>query len=408
MYDSIHQFEPLIPENTAELEDLAFEVTNRSAELSRELHPVTISGIRSLLRVINSYYSNLIEGHNTHPIDVERAMHEDYSNDPAKRDRQIESLIHIDVQSKIENRLESDPYTDVANPEFLRWIHREFYDDLPESLRFVEGDGVREWVEAGEFRTREVAVGHHIPPTHTSINAFLDRFKEFYDFSRIHGTKKLIAIAAAHHRLMWVHPFLDGNGRVARLFTDACFFRIGLSGYGIWNVSRGVARRNSDYKRYLDAADFPREGDPDGRGNLSNRTLTDFCSFFLEVCMDQATYMSSILNPSDLLSRIENYVDRSVQGLIVDEKGTKAEPLHSRAGVILGQAALMGELPRSTIAEIVGMSDRTARNVTKLLVDEGLLIPASDWHRSPLRLGFPIRAAAYWFPNLFPEVASGY
>lgn len=403
MYDSIHQFEPLIPENTTELEDLAFDVINRSAELSRELHPITISGVRNLLRVINSYYSNLIEGHNTHPIDVERAMREDYSNDPAKRDRQIESLIHIGVQGKIEGRLESDPDTDVAHPEFLRWIHREFYDGLPESLRFVEGDGAREWVDAGEFRTLEVAVGHHIPPTCTSIAAFLDRFDEFYDFSRIHGTKKLVAIAAAHHRLMWIHPFLDGNGRVARLFTDACFFRAGLSGYGIWNVSRGLARRNADYKRHLAAADSPREGDLDGRGNLSNRTLTEFCRFFLEVCLDQASFMASILNPSDLLSRIGNYVDRRVHGLIVDEIGKKAEPLHATADVILGQAALLGELPRSTIAEIVGMSERTARNVTKSLIDEGLLIPTSDWHRSPLRLGFPIRAAAYWFPNLFPE-----
>lgn len=403
MYDHIFQFEPLIPENAAGLEDLAFDLTNRSASLSRELHPVTLNGIRELLRVINSYYSNLIEGHSTHPIDVERAMRKDYSDDPAKRDRQIESLIHIDVQTKLEKRLESDPQLDVADSEFLRWVHRQFYEQLPENLRWVEGDGERQWVDAGEFRKREVAVGHHIPPTHSSVGAFLDRFREFYEFSRFPGTKKLVAIAAAHHRLMWIHPFLDGNGRVARLLTDACFRRVGLAGYGIWTVSRGLARRNSDYRRYLDAADFPREGDFDGRGNLSDRRLADFCRFFLEVCLDQAGYMTSVLGLSDLLGRIEMYVSRRNQGLVLDEQGRKSESLHPRVGAILKEAIILGELPRGAINEIVGMSKRSARYITKSLLDEGLLIAGSDWHKSPLRIGFPPHVAFYWFPDLFPE-----
>lgn len=408
LYTEISQFEPLIPADTRELEDLAFELTQRSAGLARELHPVTLSGVHELLKIINSYYSNLIEGNNTHPIDVERAMREDYSNDTAKRDRQKESLIHIDVQGKIDRRLQEKPETDVTSPEFLRWIHNEFYEQMPESLRWVRGeDGTREWVEAGEFRERNVAVGQHLPPAYRSIDAFLARFHEFYNPERLHGVKKIVAIAAAHHRLMWIHPFLDGNGRVARLFTDAFFHRIGLAGYGLWNVSRGFARRNLDYKRYLDAADFPREGDLDGRGNLSNRTLTEFCKFFLEICLDQATYMASILALGDLLPRIDSYAARRAEGLIVDEKGIKAEPLHPRAAAVLREAAIFGELPRNKIVELVGMSARSARVVTKSLLDEGLLIPSSDWHRSDLRLGFPPHAAGYWFANLFPDVSAG-
>lgn len=406
IYDEISQFEPLMPGDTGELEDLAYELTQRSAGLARELHPTTLDGVRELLRIINSYYSNLIEGNNTHPIDVERAMHEDYSNDPAKRDRQKESLIHIDVQNKIDRRLEDDPGTDVTDPEFLRWIHHEFYDQMPESLRWVDGENdTKEWVEAGEFRKRLVAVGKHLPPTHESIGDFLKRFSDFYEPNGLRGMKKFVGVAAAHHRLMWVHPFLDGNGRVARLFTDAFFRRVGLSGYGLWNVSRGLARRSPDYKRYLDAADFPRESDLDGRGNLSNRTLTDFCRFFLETCIDQAAYMSSMLALGDLLSRLENYVSRRSQGLIVDEKGKKADPLHPRAGDVLREAAIVGKLPRGRVVQLVGMSERSARTVTKSLLDEGLLIPLGDWHRSDLRLGFPPHAAGHWFPNLFPEIS---
>ncbi len=404
-YNDIRQFEPLMPSetDTEELEEIALNLTQRSANLANELPEATMDGVRDLLRIINSYYSNLIEGHTTHPIDVERAMRQDYSADPAKRDRQIESLIHIELQKKIEARLAADPNTDVTDADFLRWAHREFYEQLPDSLRWVEDDdGNREWVEAGGFRKRMVAVGKHRPPTAASIESFVERFHEQYNPNYLKGTKKFVAIAAAHHRLVWIHPFLDGNGRVARLATDAFFQRINLSGYGLWNVSRGLARRSSDYKTFLNAADFHREDDLDGRGNLSNRRLTAFCKFFLEICLDQAEYMTSVLRLNNFLPRLENYVSRRADGLIVDEKGHPAKPLHPRAGFVLREAAMLGEISRSRIVELIEMSDRTSRNVTKSLLDEGLLVPSADWHRSTVRLGFPPHAAGHWFPNLFP------
>jgi hypothetical protein len=131
--------------------------------------------------------------------------------------------------------------------------------------------------------------------------------------------------------------------------------------------------------------------------------LTAFCEFFLDVCLDQTKYMSSVLALGDLLPRIDSYAAKRSEGSIVDEKGVKASAMHPRASLILREAAIIGELPRSTIVEIVGMSERSARTVAKSLIDEGLLIPTSDWHRSPLRLGFPPHAAGNWFPNLFPE-----
>jgi Fic family protein len=89
-----------------------------------------------------------------------------------------------------------------------------------------------------------------------------------------------MAAIASHHRLMWIHPFLDGNGRVARLYTDACFCRLPLPGYGLWNVSRGLARRRDEYMAALTSADAPRRNDYDGRGSLSNDELARFCYCF--------------------------------------------------------------------------------------------------------------------------------
>ena len=333
-------------------------------------------------------------------------MRREYSEDENKRDLQIESRIHIEVQQKILERLTTEPEINVASPEFLCWIHAEFYDQMPERLRWVKReDDEKVWVEAGKVRSRQVSVGHHLPPTAESLNDFLRRFGEFYNPANISmgGLRRIISLAAAHHRSMWIHPFLDGNGRVTRLFTDASFHRIGFSGYGLWNASRGLARRRTEYKQFLAAADEHRDNDFDGCGNLSDRALTDFCRFFLEACIDQAEYMNQMLALGDFLQRVERYVERRNAGDLRTEKGNKYPPLPDRTAMILKETAILGEISRGEIYKIVGMSERTGRNVLKTLLAEGLLVSNSDWHKSPVRLGFPAQFVGYLFPKLFPD-----
>ena len=405
MYSSINQFEPLFPAVTGELEDLAREIVAASARLEGRLAPVVLEEIKKLLRVINSYYSNLIEGHSTHPIDVERAMRNDYSSDQDKRDLQIESLIHIEVQEKINARLNDAPETDVASEDFLLWIHKEFYEKMPERLRYVkDSEGKKFFVEAGELREHPVAVGSHVAPAPESLSNFLKRFDDVYNPAKMHGLRPLIALAAAHHRLMWIHPFLDGNGRVTRLFTDAYLTRFGLGGYGLWNVSRGLARRRDSYKSHLAAADYERENDLDGRGNLSDRTLTEFCRFFLEICLDQAEYMNNLLLLNNFLDRLEKYVALRNNGLIAGTRGEPLSVLHPRVAAVFKTLAVKGEIPRGEIFQIIEMSERTGRNILKDLLEEGLLAARSE--KGAVRLGFPAAAAGYWFPDLYPTEIS--
>lgn len=83
--------EPMMPTDPAgELDDLAIEVIRKSAGISAAVHPVTRRRVVELVRRMNSYYSNLIEGHNTHPVDIDRAMREDFSKDTAKRAKQLD------------------------------------------------------------------------------------------------------------------------------------------------------------------------------------------------------------------------------------------------------------------------------------------------------------------------------
>ncbi len=406
MYDHISHMEPLYPARAEKLEDLARDIVATSAKAEGRLAPPTLNGVRRLLRVVNSYYSNLIEGHSTHPIDIERAMRQDYSADQNKRDLQTESKIHIEVQEEIAERLAEEPDLNVGSASVLRWIHERFYSLMPERLCWVKRDNQEsEKVEAGAFRKRHVQVGRHVPPKAEALDSFLERFASFYDPAKQHGVRPLIALAAAHHRLMWIHPFLDGNGRVARLFTDAYFLRSRVAGYGLWNVSRGLARRRESYRARLAAADLPREGDLDGRGNLSDRGLTEFCEFFLQVCLDQAQYMDGLLALSGLLDRLEKYVNLRAQGLAPGPPNQKVLPLRREVASVLHRTAINGEISRGEVSKLIGVSERLGRDILNGLLQEGLLL--SDSLRGPVGLGFPTHAGGYLFPDLYPLEKSG-
>ena len=285
-----HRMEPTIPD-LEPLRGRAGEVVRLASDLGRHLHPATLDAVAELLRTINCYYSNLIEGHDTHPIQIERALQADYSEDPAMRDLQLEARAHIEVQRLIEGRLAAEPELNVCGPEFLGWVHGKFYEDLPGSLRVVRhpsGDR-EETVEAGKLRRFTVRVGRHIAPPPDDLEMLLARFAGIYDPARSRDQleRALVVLGAAHHRLLWIHPFGDGNGRVTRLMTDAYLRRAGLGGHGLWTVSRGLARDRNRYREVLAGADQPRWDDYDGRGSLSLRGLNEFCRFFLDVCADQ-------------------------------------------------------------------------------------------------------------------------
>jgi Fic family protein len=339
---------------------------------------------------MNCYYSNLIEGHNTHPRDIDRALAADYSSDPRRLDLQLEARAHIEVQQMIDERAEDLPRPP-ASRAFIEWTHREFCTRLPESLLVVENPDTKERIAVvpGQLRARMVAVGRHVAPVAEDLPDFMRRFEAAYDAARLTKPRQVVAVAAAHHRFLWIHPFLDGNGRVARLMSHAMLLEIGI-GSALWSVSRGLARNSSDYKRLLMAADQPRRSDLDGRGSLSHEALIDFCRFFLETCLDQVRYMRELLDPAELQRRMELYVR--------DEES--AERLPKRSFAVLREALLAGELERGRVPVLIDTSERTARRVISVLIEKRLLVSAS--HKAPLRLGFPIDVVERWFPKLYP------
>lgn len=385
--------EPMVPEETVSaLEDDAVTLVAEANRLAGQVHPILRGSIGNLVRSMNCYYSNLIEGHATHPRDIERALANDFSSDPGRRDLQLEAVAHIHVQQLIDSG--SDPDVWPASAAYAAWLHEEFCSRLPPEMQWVTHPrtGERLPVAPGQWRVHDVEVGRHLPPDHGDISRFMARFDRAYQSPPLNKFRQIQSVGAVHHRFLWIHPFLDGNGRVARLMSHALFKRLDI-GTSLWSVARGLARDEQMYKKLLSQADGPREGDRDGRGNLSQRGLVAFCKFFLERAIDQVRFMEGLLDPTTLLRRIEIHVEEEI----------RAKRLMRGSFAVLREAVLAGEVERSMIPMLTGYEERGARNVTAALVEAGMLTANS--HRAPLRLAFPADVAERWFPNLYPANA---
>lgn len=369
------------------LTDLAIELTGRSAGFSRSLPEGVTVALSHLVRAMNCYYSNLIEGHDTHPVDIERALRNDYSADARKRDLQLEAKAHITVQKWID---EGGLDGRAATAEGLLETHRLFCDLLPEALLWVEDPVTRKRrkVVSGALRDDDVMVGAHVAISPGAVSRFLGRFEEAY--GRLGRTDAILSAAAAHHRVLWIHPFLDGNGRVARLMSYA-ILRQTLDTGGIWSIARGLARNVDRYKSHLAACDLPRRNDLDGRGTLSEEALADFTRFFLETCIDQVSFMEGLVQPNKLRNRILTWAEEEV----------RAGALPQKSGAVLEAVLFRGALPRGEIAALLGVGERQARRITSALIDHDVLTTESS--RAPLRLNFPAGLASRWMPGLFPE-----
>ena len=381
----------LIPDSSPHrgpLTDLAFDLSQRSAGLRRSLPSTLLASLANLVRAMNCYYSNLIEGHDTHPVDIERALKSDYSQDLRKRDLQLEAKAHIAVQQWIDTGgLKGGQ---AIQAQGISEIHRRFCQLLPEDLLWVEDPVTKERVRLlpGEFRKRDVKVGNHIAISPGALPRFLQRFEQVY--GHLGKADSIVSSAAAHHRLLWMHPFMDGNGRVARLMSHAMLLDI-LDTGALWSIARGLAQNVHEYRTLLANCDLPRRGHLDGRGSLSQEALAEFTRFFLTVCIDQVIFMDSLMQPDHLRTRI----------LLWAEEEIRLGHLPAKSAGILEALLYRGELPRGDAGSILGTGERQARRIVSALLDKGVLV--SDNPRAPLRLAFPAALASRWLPGLFPD-----
>jgi len=391
------QITPFLTQNKApsDLQDKIVELIRADAALSTAVPESLRQSLTYLLRMVNSYYSNKIEGNPTLPAAVLRAQ--ELSADKSDSKDIAEILRNAEVQTKLALGNIDPDY--VCTRPFLEDMHRRFFEGLPDGFLEVRNPDTGETMQLvpGVIRETGVRVGEHIPPLAQELAGYLEWFAQVYQPKRLYGLNRVLAAAAAHHRLMYIHPFLDGNGRVGRLFGD-CYMRCaGFPGCGFWSMSRGFGRNTAAYYAALNRADMSRQGDFDGRGILSDAGLLDFTSYFVDVALDQVNYFTGLLDLKPLLQRIDVYFATRVKGGYITSSGEALGPLDERCVDVYKKLLADGPQPRSALAKITGGGENTLRAILRVMTAEGLI-------QMPKKGEVAIALSSASIPVLFPNL----
>ncbi len=394
LYDDPSQMDPLLPgaHRQGPLLEQAHDLIRQADRLGGLCQPGALAGLRRLLRAMNSYYSNKIEGQHTLPLEIEQALRNDYAKDADKARRQRLALAHMTTESRLEELWPQWDTSRVWAARTVQDIHQDLFARLPADDLLIPATVPPQRLHPGEWRQQQVSVGRHAAPTAERLDAFLGRWSRVYGSVR-RGELQVLAMAAAHHRLAWIHPFRDGNGRVARLHSHLVLGHLGLTN-GLWSPLRGFARSQEQYYARLAAADEPRAGDLDGRGNLTERGLEQWIAYVLAACHDQVSFMTGALALDSMKERMAACLTYEEQ---VVRQGVRTEALRALHYLF----ATQGELERADFKAMLGLGERLATAQVSALLKRGLLESDSPYGR--LRLGVPQHALRFYFPRLWPE-----
>ncbi|MGE4298305.1 MAG: Fic family protein [Desulfovibrionaceae bacterium] len=394
---------PILPgqRHLGPLKDRAQEVIDASARLEGRVAPATALVLGDHLRLINSYYSNLIEGHKTTIPEIVSALARAFTGGDERRYAQELCAAHVRTEKEMMARVHATPGSNVSDAAFLCDVHRTFYSHLPPEHLFTHGEGgfSAHLVQPGTLRDTPVSVGLNrepIGPAVADVRDAMDVFALAYDPGAFHGDERLIAMAAAHHRLTWLHPFRDGNGRVSRLYSGLFMARCHINTANLWSLSRGLSRAKNEYMVNLFSVDPAPRDDQPGETQQSE-LLADFCDFFLGICLDQIHFMDRLLRLEEIEQRIEWYVETRSRG--------RQAALHPKASRLLRALFMRGAIDRSEGPAICNASDSGYRRIVRQLEAAGLVTATTQ--RAPLQVALPPDALPYYFPELYEPSVIG-
>ncbi|MDF1692889.1 MAG: Fic family protein [Zhongshania sp.] len=393
------------PNSLGEYQDKIVELYMADAALNQTIPDSIRQPTEWLLRLVNCYYSNKIEGNPTHPKELLKTQESGQAGNQNVTKSVLELLVHLEAQ--IKSKALSEKIDSVTSQDYIKSIHQSFYNGLPDDMLTVKnkigdiafdenGDPIK--IVPGEYRNRDVQVGQHIPPDFKEVPSYMKWVAEMFAPKKIHGTTRVIAAAGLHHRLTWIHPFLDGNGRAIRLITDGYMRNAGFGGYGLWSITRGFGRDTSSYYKALARADMARQGASDGRGILSDKGLLDFTKYFIDTALDQVKFFTDLLEPRKLGIRIDYYFEMRAKGGLPDADGKKLPILKIAARDIYRLLLEKGAMSRSAICEHLDKGEQTLRPIIKQMDKEGLI---SAKPKQDIEIKLSTTAVEFLFPQIW-------
>ncbi|SMF08598.1 Fic family protein [Trinickia caryophylli] len=399
--------EPAFPDDgqMVDVLDRVGDLRAAAARLSASAGPASRAVLTPLLRAMNSYYTNKIEGQQTYPADLEAALEQKFSKEHETYRRQQLALAHMRLEAELEPLALQMSWAEQLSPDWITRIHRQLYEQLPaESRVILDAQGqVRGSLAPGALREIEVTVGNHLAPPAAMLPDLLRHFVFRYGVEHYSVNKKIVAAGASMHRLSWIHPFADGNGRVSRLQNHLLLTHLALTD-GLWSPMRGLARRQGDYYAALSAADQRRRNDTDGRGNPSSSGLTHFVSFWLDVCLDQVNFMAGQLDFPSLEHRFNSLALQITHDFGRSMAHSRTSIYPEQLGRALYRLFQIGKLDRGEFKAMLGVADRTAsRTVAQLLA---LRLVKTTSRVGPIEPALPFFSLRFLFPGLWPESES--
>ncbi|MGL4319171.1 MAG: Fic family protein [Pseudomonas sp.] len=388
-------------------QDKLVELLQADSALNKTVPDSIRNSIEWLLRQVNCYYSNKIEGNPTHPKELLKAQAAQTGGEGSVvRSKAIQELLaHLEAQIKLAKKeVES---AELCSPDFIKSLHKAFYSGLPKDqlhIKNLDGEDVLGangeplLIVPGEYREHGVLVGKHEPPAPEELNGYMKWLAFSFNPEKIHGTNRVIAAAALHHRLAWIHPFQDGNGRVIRLLTDCYMRHSGFGGYGLWSITRGFARDTKAYYYALAQADKVRQGGQDGRGILSDAGLLHFTKYYIDTALDQLRYFSDLLELRKLTPRIDYYFEMRAKQALPGMSGEELPQLKLFARDIYKFLLERGERSKSEICTYLGRGEQTLRGTFKQMDAEGLISISA---KQKVKLQLSPNIIEYLFPKLW-------
>ncbi|XP_028681171.1 protein adenylyltransferase FICD [Erpetoichthys calabaricus] len=183
------------------------------------------------------YHTVAIEGNTLTLSEIRHIIETRYAV-PGKSLLEQNEVIGVDAAMKYMNTTLLSRIGSVSITDILE-IHRRV-------LGYVDP------VEAGSVRTNQVFVGHHIPPHPRDLNRHLDEFVQWLNSDEAMNLHPVEFAALAHYKLVYIHPFVDGNGRTSRLLMNLILMQAGYP---------PITIRKEQRAEYYNTLDLANEGD---------------------------------------------------------------------------------------------------------------------------------------------------
>lgn len=272
------------PDFSSEITGLIMELEHlRNKQLSGLTHPDIFFQLKHIFHMLESIGSARIEGNNTTVAEYIESRFESERN-------LSHGIIEIQNAEKAMQFIEENIHTNNIDRRFISELHKIVVKDL---LPPPDGEGDN---TPGEFRMKNVKIAKSAftPPDYLTVPSYMEELVSFIINNNLRQYD-LLKTAIAHHRFVWIHPFLNGNGRTVRLLTYAMLVKQGfnVNTHRILNPTAIFCVDRDEYYNKLAKADSGIEND-----------ITEWCEYVLSGLKREIEKIDRLLDYSYLKNTI--------------------------------------------------------------------------------------------------------